>query len=104
MITTAGTVRECIFDDMYEYACRVADGEEVDEAFLPILYELDERSEWLDPKMWIKANPGLGKIKQVETLRSFVERAKKTLLTEQAFSARTLTHERTAVRRGCLST
>lgn len=78
MITTAGTVRECIFDDMYEYACRVADGEEVDEAFLPILYELDERSEWLDPKMWIKANPGLGKIKQVETLRSFVERAKKS--------------------------
>lgn len=77
MITTAGTVRECIFDDMYEYACRVADGEEADEAFLPILYELDERSEWLDPKMWIKANPGLGKIKQVETLRSFVERAKK---------------------------
>ena len=77
MITTAGTVRECIFDDMYDYACRVADGEEVDEAFLPILYELDERSEWLDPKMWIKANPGLGKIKQVETLRSFVERAKK---------------------------
>ena len=77
MITTAGTVRECIFDDMYEYACRVADGEEVDEAFLPILYELDERSEWFDPKMWIKANPGLGKIKQVETLRSFVERAKK---------------------------
>lgn len=77
MITTAGTVRECIFDDMYEYACRVADGEEVDEAFLPILYELDERSEWLDPKMWIKANPGLGKIKQVETLRLFVERAKK---------------------------
>lgn len=77
MITTAGTVRECIFDDMYEYACRVADGEEVDEAFLPILYELDERSEWLDSKMWIKANPGLGKIKQVETLRSFVERAKK---------------------------
>ena len=77
MITTAGTVRECIFDDMYEYACRVADGEEVDEAFLPILYELDERSEWLDPKMWIKANPGLGKIKQVATLRSFVERAKK---------------------------
>lgn len=77
MITTAGTVRECIFDDMYEYACRVADGEEVDEAFLPILYELDERSEWLNQKMWVKANPGLGKIKQVETLRSFVERAKK---------------------------
>ena len=26
MITTAGTIRECIFDDMYKYACDVADG------------------------------------------------------------------------------
>ena len=26
MITTAGTVRECIFDDIYEYACNVVDG------------------------------------------------------------------------------
>ena len=26
MITTAGTIRECIFDDMYQYACNVVDG------------------------------------------------------------------------------
>ncbi|GAC44183.1 hypothetical protein PPOP_3586 [Paenibacillus popilliae ATCC 14706] len=26
MITTAGTVREYIFDDMYAYACNVVDG------------------------------------------------------------------------------
>lgn len=77
MITTAGTVRECIFDDMYEYACKVADGEEKDDAFLPVLYELDNREEWTDPQMWIKANPGLGTIKQFKTLTGFVDRAKR---------------------------
>lgn len=76
MITTAGTVRECIFDNMYEYACELADGIKKDDTFLPILYELDSREEWTNPQMWIKANPGLGKIKMFKTLASFVERAK----------------------------
>lgn len=76
MITTAGTVRECIFDNMYEYACELADGNKKDDTFLPILYELDSRKEWTNPQMWIKANPGLGKIKMFKTLASFVERAK----------------------------
>ena len=35
MITTAGTVRECIFDDMYSYACNIVDGTFEDETFLP---------------------------------------------------------------------
>lgn len=76
MITTAGTVRECIFDNMYELACELADGKKKDDTFLPILYELDSRDEWTNPQMWIKANPGLGKIKQYKTLANFVERAK----------------------------
>lgn len=76
MITTAGTVRECIFDDMYKYATDVADGIIQDDVFLPVLYELDQREEWTDPKAWFKANPGLGVIKQFKTLVQFVERAK----------------------------
>ena len=76
MITTAGTVRECIFDNMYELACDLADGKKKDDTFLPVLYELDNRDEWTDPQMWVKANPGLGKIKQYKTLAGFVERAK----------------------------
>ena len=76
MITTAGTVRECIFDDMYKLAREIADGEKTDDTFLPILYEIDARDEWLDPYCWIKANPGLGPIKQMDTLAGFVERAK----------------------------
>lgn len=36
MITTAGTVRECIFDDMYSCAASVADGALSDPHFLPM--------------------------------------------------------------------
>lgn len=76
MITTAGTVRECIFDDMYSYACNIVDGTFEDETFLPIIYELDDREEWQDPTAWEKANPGLGTIKKLDDLINKVERAK----------------------------
>lgn len=76
MITTAGTVRECIFDDMYSYACNVIDGTYKDEGFLPVLYELDSANEWNDPAAWQKANPGLGTIKKLDDLQRKVERAK----------------------------
>jgi len=78
MITTAGTVRECIFDNMYEYAENVINGTYKDEHFLPIIYELDKRSEWRSPKNWIKANPGLGTIKKLDDLKAKVERAKQS--------------------------
>lgn len=76
MITTAGTVRECIFDDMYSYACNVVDGKFEDDSFLPILYELDDREEWTDFTKWEKANPGLGTIKKLDDLIRKVEKAK----------------------------
>lgn len=77
MITTSGTVRESVFDNLYGLACDIADGKVTEDTFLPVLYELDERAEWTDPQAWIKANPGLGTIKQYATLAAFVERAKK---------------------------
>jgi phage terminase large subunit-like protein len=76
MITMAGTVRECIFDDMYNHAAQVADGTISDDGFLPILYELDSRAEWTDPTAWAKANPALGSIKKTDDLTAKVERAK----------------------------
>ena len=78
MITTAGTVRECIFDDIYDYATKVVDGVITDDTFLPVIYELDNKEEWQDPKAWLKANPGLGKIKKVTDLIDKVERAKQS--------------------------
>ena len=78
MITTAGTIRECNFDDMYKYACGVCDGTIEDPHFLPILYELDAKEEWLDPMKWEKANPGLNHIKKLDDLISKVARAKQS--------------------------
>ena len=78
MITTAGTIRECIFDDMYKYACGVCDGTIEDPHFLPIIYELDNKEEWLDPMKWEKANPGLNTIKKLDDLIGKVERAKQS--------------------------
>ncbi len=76
MITTAGTVRECIYDDIYAYANNVLDGIIKNNAFLPILYELDNVDEWTDIKCWTKANPGLGTIKKYKYLSEQVQRAK----------------------------
>lgn len=77
MITTCGTVRECIYDDMYEYAtnCIYEQNGFKDDTFLPMLYELDELSEWMNPKAWIKANPSLGSIKTMEYLKANVNKA-----------------------------
>lgn len=78
MITTAGTVRECIFDDIYSYAENVLNGTYTDERFLPVVYELDKRSEYKHEKNWVKANPGLGTIKKLDDLRAKVARAQQS--------------------------
>jgi len=75
-ITTAGTIRETIFDDLYKYACGVCDGTIKDDRFLPILYELDQKNEYLNPMSWEKANPGLNTIKKIDDLIGKVDRAR----------------------------
>lgn len=75
-ITTSGFYREGLYDNLHEYACDVALGLKKDDRILPIVYKLDELEEWMNPKMWIKANPGLGTIKSYVQLADDVERAK----------------------------
>lgn len=78
--STAGVIREDIYDMKYEEAERVINGYTdklySDERFIAFIYELDKREEWTDEKCWIKANPGLGTIKNLDTLRAKVEKAK----------------------------
>ncbi len=76
MITTAGFVRENIYDDIYEYSENVLNGLIPDERFLSFIYELDNRKEWSNPNCWMKANPALGTIKGVKTLEELVARGK----------------------------
>ncbi len=79
LISTNGFVREGFFDTVYSTASNVAMWTPGFEnlRLLPLLYELDKREEWEDPKCWAKANPGLGKIKKVKTLAEFVAQAKR---------------------------
>lgn len=78
--STAGTVREDIYDQKYEEAERLINGyfDEngyKDEHFIAFIYELDNRKEWIDENCWKKANPGLGTIKNRATLKAKVEKA-----------------------------
>lgn len=79
--STAGIIREDIYDAEYEDSERIINGYfdkdgYHDEETICFIYELDNRKEWTDPKCWKKANPGLGTIKNLETLRRKVEKAK----------------------------
>lgn len=75
-ITTAGFVRNSIYDTQYAYASRWLDGEIEDDRFIPFIWELDREDDWMhDEECWYKANPGLGTIKSIDTLRGFVQRA-----------------------------
>ena len=83
MISTAGTVREDVFDTLYERAEHLLNSFRddlargfLDEHFLPLIYELDNRREWTDEGCWAKANPSLGPVKNLEALRYKVEKAK----------------------------
>lgn len=83
--TTAGTVRESVFDRLYDEAEMVINGYDDDDAYknermLPIVYELDSRKEWTDPEAWQKANPGLGTIKKTDNLASKVNKAQSNSL------------------------
>lgn len=87
-ITTAGFVRENIYDDLYNYSEDVLNGLIEDEEFLPFIYELDGRDEWLKEDCWQKANPSMGYTKSIDYLRKQVKRAnsepayKNTVLTK----------------------
>ncbi len=78
--STAGTIREDIYDQKYEEAERIINGL-FDESgyhdihFFPFIYELDSRKEWTEEPCWKKANPGLGTIKNIDTLKAKVKKA-----------------------------
>nr|DAK85652.1 MAG TPA: Large Terminase [Caudoviricetes sp.] len=79
--STAGTIRESIYDIKYDEIEMTINGYEDEEGYknerlLAIVYELDNRKEWTEEKYWPKANPGLGTIKKIDQLRSKVNKAK----------------------------
>lgn len=83
--STAGTIREDIYDQKYDEAEMVINGYDdpegyKDEHLIAFIYEIDNRKEWTDESCWEKANPGIGTIKNKQTLKDKVEKAKKNPL------------------------
>lgn len=74
--STAGTIREDLYDMIYDEAVNILtnDGFE-DKKSIIFIYELDKREEWKDFNNLIKANPGLGTIRNEQSLRDEWQRA-----------------------------
>jgi len=88
-ITTAGFIRESIFDSQYKYAQDALNGVIQDERFIPFLYKLDKSDDYRDEGVWIKANPGLDTIKDREFLRDNVKKS----INDPAFKSTVLTKD-----------
>ena len=78
--TTAGFIRESIYDRKYNEAKKIIRGYEIgdysDEKTLPLVYELDNKDEVWDEGSWIKANPSIDTIKDRVELRDKVYKAR----------------------------
>lgn len=79
--STAGTIRERVFDLKYDECEMVINGYDdpdgyKNERLLPIIYELNDKKDWTDEEAWYQANPGLGTIKRIDQLRNKVNKAK----------------------------
>lgn len=74
-ITTAGFDKKSICYEQYDYAKKILSGRVKDPSFYPIIYELDEKDDWKDEKLWKKANPGLGVFRNIDEMRRMFQKA-----------------------------
>lgn len=75
IITTAGTDQYSpCYQEERDLAVRVLEGEQAD-SYFGIIYTLDEKDDWTDPRVWIKANPNLGVSVELDYLEKRVELA-----------------------------
>lgn len=75
--STAGTVREDLYDIIYEEGSNILtqDGFKDDRSIF-FIYELDDKKEWKNFDNLIKANPGLGTIRNEKQLKDEWEKTK----------------------------
>ena len=76
IITTAGFNKTGACFAYRDNVIKVLRGVNTDDSLFGIVYTLDDKEEWDNPKMWIKANPNLGVSLSVDYLASQVMDAK----------------------------
>ena len=72
IITTAGFNKAGACFAYRDNVIKVLQGVNRDDSLFGIVYTLDDKEEWDNPKMWIKANPNLGVSLSVDYLASQV--------------------------------
>lgn len=74
-ITTSGFILDGICTDIRKYLVSVLEGKRKDDSFFGYIYTLDDGDDPLDERNWIKANPGLGRSKTIEYMRTMARKA-----------------------------
>lgn len=75
-ISTAGFNLTGPFYKMYKTNCEILQGVKEDDSTFAIIYQLDEKDDWTDENVWIKANPNLGVTVTKEFLSREINAAK----------------------------
>lgn len=74
-ITTAGVDQQSLCYAEYEYAKRIISKQVEDETYLPLIWETPAEADWTDEANWVAANPTLGRIVQIEEIRTEFRKA-----------------------------
>lgn len=74
-ITTAGYILDGICMQIRKYLISILEGKRKDDTFFGYVYTLDEGDDPLDPRNWVKANPGLGTAKRIDYMHAMARKA-----------------------------
>lgn len=76
-ITTAGANKNTVCFQHREYSINVLEGKEgfEDDTWFSMIFGLDDKEEWKDPDMWVKANPNMGISLKTEYIRKEFKKA-----------------------------
>lgn len=85
LITTAGTDRNSICFEQHQKAVDILEGRKIDNTFYPVIYGIEDNSDWSDEKNWYKANPSLGYTIDIEKVRNAYVSAKENPAEENVF-------------------
>ena len=74
----------------FERSQKILEGVYDDDTFFTILYTLDKGDNWMNPSVWIKANPNLGVSVKEETLQALCNEAKQNPSLEAEFRVKNM--------------
>ena len=85
VITTAGSDRNSICYEVHQKALDILNGRKADPTFYPVVYSAPESADWTDPRVWMDANPSLGRTVDLEFYENRCNSAKENPAEEIQF-------------------